>query len=94
MTEVKLSQETEAMWNDIKDLSTDFFGLKNIKVKDVATPLALDPTKLFLKLKAPVVLVSLENTLSTLVHKDVVGDTVLKYSVELVKGMAVVSKTE
>ena len=89
--EVVLSEETQAIWNQLKDLSTEFFGLKNITLKDILSPLALDNKKLYLTLKAPAALVSLENSLSSLVVRTALGDVAPKYTLEHVKGMAVVS---
>ena len=86
-----LSEETQVIWNELKGLSTEFFGLNNITLGDILFPLSLDHKKLFLALKAPAALVSLENSLSTLLVKNQLLEVMPKYVVEQVKGMAVVS---
>jgi hypothetical protein len=90
-TEVVLSDEVQNIWNQLKDLRTEFFGLKNITIKDVCTPVNLDKSKLFLKLKAPAALISVEGSLSQLVSKNVFGDVVQRFTSEQVRDMVAVS---
>ena len=87
----KLSPETQAIWDVLRVQPTEFYGLKNIKLEDVLTPLCLDQKKLFLKLKSPAALVSLEESLNKLVVRTVTGDVLPQYVLDSVKGMAVVS---
>ena len=89
-TEVVLSSELQAIWNQLKDLRTEFFGLKNITIKDICTPVNLDKSRLLLKLKAPAALISVEASLSLLVSKNVFGDVVQKFASEQVRDMIAV----
>lgn len=88
---VKLSPETQAIWDVLRVQPTEFYGLKNITLQDVLTPLCLDQKKLFLKLKSAAALVSLEESMNKLVVRSLTGDVVPRYVLDSVKGMAVVS---
>ena len=90
-TKQKLSPETQAIWDVLKVQPTEFYGLKNIVLQDILTPLSLDQKKLFLQLKSAAALVSLEESMNKLVVRSVTGDVVPRYVLDSVKGMAVVS---
>ena len=90
-TKPKLSAETQAIWDVLRVQPTEFYGLKNITLEDVLTPLCLDQKKLFLQLRSAAALVSLEESMNKLVVRSLTGDVVPRYVLDSVKGMAVVS---
>lgn len=54
----------DKIWNEIKDLKIDMFAIPNQKVSDYCKPVTIDPSKLFVTVKASSVLPSLESILS------------------------------
>ena len=62
-SDVQLS-ESEKIWSEIKDLKLDLFALNGQFVNMHCSPTVIEPTKLYLTLSAPAVLVALDNALS------------------------------
>jgi len=58
-------QKTEAdkIWEVIKDVTLDIFALPNQKVHDYFTPIAIEPSKLYLLHKVSAALPALEESL-------------------------------
>ena len=54
--------EAEKIWQEIKDLTIDVFGLGGQTIKDyvVGAPAVIEPTKCYLVLKVPAALPALE----------------------------------
>jgi hypothetical protein len=80
--EVVLSETQQKVWNKIKDLKVEYFGLKNQFLADVCTPMNVDSEVLYLKLKAPASLISIENALPEVLVKNWEGKKVAAYALE------------
>jgi len=90
--ENKLSEKQAAIWLDVQGLSVEYYGLKNVRVVDVCTPVNIDPTRVFLTLKGPAAVISIEGALSNLVGKNWDGKNVPKYIIEMKDRFAVISE--
>ena len=57
--------ESELIWEEIKDLSIDMFGLPNQKISQYVTPInKIAGSKLYVKISVSSVITSLENAIS------------------------------
>lgn len=90
--EVVLTDAQKEIWEYIKNMKVEYYALKNITVQSVCSPLNIDPTCLYLELKGPAALRSVEDALNLDVVKNWSGKEVPKYLVELRDRFAVVSK--
>ena len=57
--------ESEKIWNEIKNLPIQMFGLPNQTVVQHCTPVSVDPSRLFLTVKSTSTLPALETTLGS-----------------------------
>ena len=62
----KASAKTEAMkiWDEIKDLTLDLYSLPNQIVSSYFTPFMIEPSRLYLTMKASAALAALEEELA------------------------------
>jgi hypothetical protein len=60
VVEVKMKTEAQQIWEEIKDRNIEMFSLPNQKVNNYCKPVEVEPTKLYLYIKAEAVLPSLE----------------------------------
>jgi len=81
MTLVQIKQESDNIWEEIKGLPIDMFGLPNQFVSMHCTPVSVEPLNLYLLTRSPAVLPSLEMA---------IGD---QYTVELVAGYVIIKRT-
>lgn len=56
------------IWNEIKDKKIDVFALPNQSVEKYCTPVTIEPSKLYLTVKASAVLPALESALGPTYH--------------------------
>ncbi len=80
--QVNLNEKQTQMWNDIKDLEVQYYALKEHTVGSVSEPINIDPDSLYLSLKGPAALVSIEEALSKMTVKSWSGKILPKYAIE------------
>ena len=81
-TEVQLTEAQQKIWNDIKNLDVEWYGLPDQKVENICTPINIDPEKLFVNLKGPASLVTIEKALYQITTFGWDGKKVVKYVIE------------
>ena len=79
---VELSPKQQEIWDHIKDMKAEYYSLPNITVAGICEPVNLDPNCLYLTLKGPAALVSIEAVLNGDTVKNWDGKMVSKYIVE------------
>jgi hypothetical protein len=62
---VQLNDELLAIWNDIKNLEVNYYGMDR-QVCDICKPLQVDPNKLYLSLGGPAALPTIEGAVAKL----------------------------
>lgn len=102
---VPVKTEGQLIWEEIKDLPIQMFGLPNQTVELHATPFEVDPHRLFLTIRSSAVLPSLESTLAEYTDKmDMVAKKVAdvqhtvpinhsRFTVELADRFVIVTRT-
>ena len=58
-----ISDETKAIWDEIKDVEIDIYGLKDQVVNQHARPVMIDPSKCYLEISAGAVLPAIEGSI-------------------------------
>ena len=59
-TDIVEKTEADKIWDEIKDRRIELYALPNQTVKDHCAPIAIEPSKLYLRTKSTAVLPSLE----------------------------------
>ena len=77
-----LSEKTATIWTDIKDLGVQYYAMKDKTISDVCEPMNIDADNLYVTLKGPAALVSIEEALTHLAVKSWSGKTISKYAIE------------
>ena len=90
--EDKLNDVQKEIWNRIKDREAAFYGLKDMKVKNICTPLSIDPTVLYVTFRGPASLVSIEEVLNADLIVNYAGNKVPRYVIERKDRFGVISK--
>ena len=90
--EVKLNDKQAKIWDHIKDKQVGFYGLKNVTVDAICSPLSIDPECLFLDLKAPVAISSLDELLAEDMVEGYAGGKVVRYLIERKDRFAVIKE--
>lgn len=90
--DVKLTEKQAAIWNDIKDKEVEYYTLPNMTIEGVCFPCNVDPDCLFVTLKGPAAIVSIEGALGKLLVKGWSGEKVTKYIIEARDKFVVISE--
>jgi len=80
MSNKKIENTSEKIWEEIKNLKLELFGLPNQFVHLRCKPVEIDPSRLFLKIDAGAVFSALETLLAP------------KYTVEMSNNFVIISK--
>src|SRR5690606_37018173 len=91
-TKQPLNEKQAKMWDDIKEKPVEYYALPNITVDSISEPLNIDPEVLYLKLKGPLALVSIENVLNTMTSTSITGKKVPLYTIELRDELGVIQR--
>ncbi|MFZ4795861.1 MAG: hypothetical protein ACOYMA_00110 [Bacteroidia bacterium] len=91
-TPAALNETQQGIWDHIKNMKAEYYALKDMTVESICLPLNIDPVSLYLELKGPAALRSVEDCLNLDTMKAWSGKSVSKYVVELKDRFAVVSK--
>jgi len=89
--EAALSEKQLEIWNRIKDKPVNYYALKDITVEGVCTPMNIDPDVLYVGLKGPAALMSIEEVLNMDVMKNFEDETVPRYLIEMKTKYAMIS---
>ena len=79
---VVLNEKQTQIWDDIKDREAQYYSIKNQTVSTISEPMNIDQESLYLTLKGPAALLSIEEVLGTLMIKSWSGKNIPKYIVE------------
>jgi hypothetical protein len=77
---IPVKTESEKIWDEIKNLPIEMFGLPSQTVAQHCTPVSVDPNRLFLTIRSTATLPALETTLGT------------KFTVELADKFVIVAR--
>ena len=80
--QVVLNDKQTQMWEDIKNLEVEYYAIKNQFVANISEPTSIDPEMLYLTLKGPAALVSIEGALANLTVQSWSGKKLPKYVIE------------
>ena len=80
--EVKLTEKQTKIWNDIKDKPVSYYALKNMTVSTISEPVNIDPDELYVSLKGPAAIVSIEEVLNVDLVNNWAGKEVPRYAIE------------
>lgn len=89
-TSLQLSGTAKTIWEDIKNLTTNAYGI-TVKVFTICEPLPISTTELYLKLKNPSSLVSVEEAICGFTGVDSDNCVCKKYTIDLRDKYGVVS---
>lgn len=73
MSEVTLSGESEKIWNEIKDIQLDLFGLPDQTIEKVCIPVDIEPSALYIQSNVGAVYAALEGALGKDFSIEMVG---------------------
>ena len=79
---VELSVKQQEIWDHIKGMKAEYYALPNITVEGICEPVNLDPSCLYLTLKGPAALTSIEAVLNGDTVKNWDGKQVPRYIIE------------
>lgn len=80
--EIKLTEKQAKIWNEIKDKPASYYALKNMTVGAICEPVNIDPDNLYVSLKGPASIVSIEEVLNADLVNNWAGKEVPKYIIE------------
>ncbi len=87
----KLNEQQQALWDNIKDVRVEYFGLKGQKVHMVCEPINIDPESLYISLKGPAAIRSLEDAFELDCATSIMGEQVPKFLIENAGPYAIVT---
>lgn len=70
---VTLTGESEKIWNEIKDIQLDLFGLPDQTIEKVCIPVDVEPSSLYIQSNVGAVYAALETVLSKNFSIEMVG---------------------
>lgn len=90
--EDKLNDLQKQIWDAVKNRKVEYYGLPDLTVKDICSPLPIDPMSLYVSLKGPASLVSIEATLLSERVESFTGEKVPRFLIERKDRFGVITK--